>query len=210
MGQFYTTLAGRYSNTLSIDTILKAYSGDRIRVDRKGRESEVIDNPTLTLLLSAQSNVLEGLMQNDAFKSRGLTARILYSKPKSKIGTRSFETPDLPDDLKTAYKKLISVLLHIPIPQNRLVPKIRLSPKAYQEISGFFDWVEPRLVDSLEPLDGWGEKFIGNTLRISGLLYCVQNKEQSEHIAISQDTECFVYHFRFFDCKQLPHPCMIV
>ena len=83
-GGLFDTLAGRYSNSVSIDPLLKAYSGDRIQVDRKGRESEIIRDPALTMLLTAQDNVLAGLMGNEIFKARGLTARFLYCRPKSK------------------------------------------------------------------------------------------------------------------------------
>lgn len=66
------------SNVVSIDTVLKAYTGDPIRVDRKGREAESIDSPALTMLLSAQESVLEGMLTNDAFRGRGLLGRFLY------------------------------------------------------------------------------------------------------------------------------------
>ncbi len=187
-GGLFDTLAGRYSNNISIDTLLKAYSGDRIRVDRKGRESEVINDPALTMLLSAQDNVLEGLMGNEIFKSRGLTARILYCRPKSKMGTRHFDTPELPKELKVEYMKLILALLEIPSPANGVPQRIRLSPSAYHHIKEFFDWLEPQLVDNLEHMDGWGAKFIGNTLRIAGLIHCVQYKETASEIAMSPST----------------------
>ena len=187
-GSLFDTLAGRYSNNISIDTLLKAYSGDRIRVDRKGRESEVINDPALTMLLSAQDNVLEGLMGNEVFKSRGLTARILYCRPKSKMGTRHFDTPELPKELKAEYMKLILALLEIPVPANGVPQRIRLSPGAYHHIKEFFDWLEPQLVDNLEHMEGWGAKFIGNTLRIAGLLHCAQYKETASEIAMSPST----------------------
>lgn len=166
-GGLFDTLAGRYSNTVSIDTMLKAYSGDRIRVDRKGRESEVINDPALTMLLSAQDNVLEGLMRNDVFKSRGLNARILYCRPKSKMGTRHFDTPELSTEMEKEYRELIHTLLQIPYPEGGVPKTIGLSPKAYKRVDFFFDWLEPQLVDNLEHMDGWGAKFIGNTLRIA-------------------------------------------
>lgn len=187
-GGLFDTFAGRYSNTLSIDTILKAYSGDRIRVDRKGRESEVINNPALTLLLSAQSNVLDGLMQNAAFKSRGLTARILYSKPKSKIGTRKFDTPDYSAKLKAYYDALVERLLDIPYDKNNRVHRLCLSESAYQEISDYFDWLEPQLTEELQNMDGWAEKAVGNTLRIAGLLHCATHGSKSAETEISADT----------------------
>jgi hypothetical protein len=53
-GGLFDTLAGRYSKTINIDAILKAHCGDQIRTDRVLRESELIDRPTLTMILSAQ------------------------------------------------------------------------------------------------------------------------------------------------------------
>ena len=84
---------------VSIDTVLKAYSGDPIRVDRKGREAECLDAPALTMLLSAQESVLEGMLNNDAFRGRGLTGRFLYSKPNSMMGHRPFDTPPIQKEL---------------------------------------------------------------------------------------------------------------
>ena len=187
-GGLFDTLAGRYSNVVSIDTMLKAYSGDRIRVDRKGRESEIVNDPALTMLLSAQDNVLEGLMRNDVFKSRGLNARILYCRPKSKVGTRHFDTPELSEELEREYHELMHTLLKIPYPEGGMSKEIRLSPKAYKRVISLFDWLEPQLVDNLEYMSDWGAKFIGNTLRVAGLLHCAIHKGQSAEIAVSLDT----------------------
>lgn len=187
-GGIFDTLAGRYSNTISIDTVLKAYSGDPIRVDRKGREGEVINNPTLTMLLSAQDNVLAEIMKNEAFKSRGLTARILYSRPKSKMGSRNFDTPEIPADLEIAYKQLIVKLLEIPYPTSSVFPVIRLSPSAQKKVIHFHDWLEPKLIDGLEHMEGWGAKLLGNMLRIAGILHCAKNPTAPSEIALSSDT----------------------
>lgn len=187
-GGIFDTLAGRYSNTISIDTVLKAYSGDPIRVDRKGREGEVINNPTLTMLLSAQDNVLAEIMKNEAFKSRGLIARILYSRPKSKMGTRHFVTPDIPPDLEIAYQRLVSKLLEIPYPTNGILPIINLSPSAQNEVIRFHDWLEPKLVDELEYMESWGAKLLGNMLRIAGMLHCAKNSNAPSETSLSSET----------------------
>ena len=187
-GGIFDTLAGRYSNTISIDTVLKAYSGDPIRVDRKGREGEVINNPTLTMLLSAQDNVLAEIMKNEAFKSRGLTARILYCRPKSKMGTRHFVPPDIPPDLEIAYQQLVGKLLEIPYPTNGILPIINLSPSAQKEVIRFHDWLEPKLVDELEYMESWGAKLLGNMLRIAGMLHCAKNSNAPSETALSSET----------------------
>lgn len=85
-GGIFDTLSGAYSKTVNIDVMLKGYSGDSIRVDRIGRNSESIMNPALTVLLMVQPSVLSGLMQNGTFRGRGLTARFLYCIPTSFVG----------------------------------------------------------------------------------------------------------------------------
>lgn len=81
-GGLFDIFNGKYSsNVVSIDPVLKAYTGDPIRVDRKGREAESIDRPALTMLLSAQESVLEGMLTNDAFRGRGLLAAFYTAYP---------------------------------------------------------------------------------------------------------------------------------
>lgn len=63
-GGIFDMLSGIYSKNVNIDVMLKGYSGDSIRVDRVGRNSESIMNPALTILLTVQPNVLSEVMQN--------------------------------------------------------------------------------------------------------------------------------------------------
>lgn len=99
-GGLFDIFNGKYSsNVVSIDTVLKAYTGDPIRVDRKGREAESIDRPALTMPLSAQESVLEGMLTNDAFRGRGLLGRFLYCIPISMMGYRPFDTPVPPSQV---------------------------------------------------------------------------------------------------------------
>ena len=85
-GGIFDVIAGRYSGSVNLDLFLKAYTGDPYRVDRKGRQSEYIQRPTLTLLLTFQPSVLYALMQQDEFAGRGFLARFLYSLPQSNVG----------------------------------------------------------------------------------------------------------------------------
>ena len=82
-GGIFDILNGMYSQTANIDTFLKAHCGDSIRVDRKGRPAEFIDNPCLTTVLFIQPDVLRGVVGNETFRGRGLVARFLYSFPLS-------------------------------------------------------------------------------------------------------------------------------
>ena len=185
-GGLFDTLSGRYSNMISIDTILKAYTGDRIRVDRKGRESETINDPTLTMLLSAQDNVLEGLMKNEVFRNRGLPARILYSRPVSRVGRRKYQVPELPLELKQEYEHLLYDLLNLS--QEGTASELELDSEADKCAEQYFDALEARLVSDLEPIDDWGGKHFGNMLRIAGLLHCARHRTAPSTRPISRDT----------------------
>lgn len=189
-GGLFNIFAGKYSNNnVSIETILKAHNGDPIRIDRKGRETEYVNNPTISMLLAIQENVLEGLMLNEVFRDRGLNARILYCKPKSTIGTRTLTTKTMFSELSTAelnYKELIYKLLDIPLEEN---PKIlKLSKKAYKILETFFSWVELQLVGELEFMGDWAGKLVGTTLRIAGILHLMDYSNIEKNTVVSDKT----------------------
>ena len=185
-GGLFDTLSGRYSNMISIGTVLKAYTGDRIRVDRKGRESETVNEPALTMLLSAQDNVLEGLMKNEVFRNRGLPARILYSRPASRVGSRKYKVPELPAKLEAEYFKLILDLLNIS--PGTQAGELRLDSEADECAKQYFEALEARLVGDLSSIDDWGGKHFGNMLRIAGLIHCAKPPTAPSAYLISRDT----------------------
>lgn len=91
-GGIFDILSGSYTNLPNINIFLKGYSGDFIKVSRIGRPSLYVKNPRLTILLTVQPKVLENVVNNGTFTGRGLSAKFLYSVPKSLVGTRKFET----------------------------------------------------------------------------------------------------------------------
>ena len=63
-GGLFDMAAGQYSDHVNIDILLKAFTGDPVMIDRKGRPSEQIDRPCLTMLLTVQPSVLQAVMEN--------------------------------------------------------------------------------------------------------------------------------------------------
>lgn len=187
-GGLFDIFNGKYSsNVVSIDTVLKAYTGDAIRVDRKGREAESIDNPSLTMLLSAQESVLEGLLNNDTFRGRGLTGRFFYSKPNSMMGHRPFDTPAIGRELSEHYEKILLELFSLPYP-NGDMPAIKLGGDALAVYREFSEEIEARLLADLEEMSDWGGKCAGGTLRIAGVLHCVENRTAPDKTLVSKRT----------------------
>lgn len=184
-GGIFDIISGKYAKSISIDTLLKAHCGDPIRVDRKGRESEYIQKPTITVLLSIQESVLEGLMKNETFRGRGLTARFLYCKPTSPIGTRKFKTKPISEDVRLQYKNLIFKLLDLSQGDN--IKVIKLSSEALEIFEVFYNWIEQQLVGDLEFMSDWAGKLSGTCLRLSGILHLMDYTNiEKENFIISE------------------------
>lgn len=173
-GGIFDIIAGRYSSgKVNMDVFLKAYTGGYLRIDRMGRPPEVIEHPSLTMLLMVQPVVLEAIMGNQDFAGRGFLARPLYALPVSTVGHRAYDTPPIPQEIEAGYSDLMESLLSITeLGEARI---IRVSPEAHQEAKRFFEELEPRLADDLGDLDdleGWAGKYHGQVMRIAGIIHC--------------------------------------
>ena len=171
-GGIFDILSGSYTNFPNIDIFLKGYSGDFIKVSRIGRPSLYVKNPRLTILLTVQPKVLENVVNNSTFTGRGLSARFLYSVPKSLVGSRRFETKPIDFDNKKRFSDLIHEILNEP----RTITKfISLSDDAYSLLKVYYESFESRLVTDLKEIGGWAGKLVGNILRISALITRARN-----------------------------------
>lgn len=183
-GGIFDIISGLYSRNVNIDVFLKGHSGDTIRVDRIGRASESILHPSLTIVLAVQPEILNGLMSNNTFRGRGLTARFLYAMPKSTIGNRSFSTEPIPEGVKARYRDLIQTILS---GDNEQEP-ISLDAGAEEVLEALFNEVEGRLKSDLSEISDWAGKFVGAVLRISGILHVMQYPRDSMFDSVSRET----------------------
>ena len=158
-GGIFDILSGSYTNFPNIDIFLKGYSGDFIKVSRIGRPSLYVKNPRLTILLTVQPKVLENVVNNGTFTGRGLSARFLYSVPKSLVGTRKFETKPIDLENKKRFSDLIQSILNEP--KTSLV-YISLSNDAYSLLKDYYEAFEIRLATDLKDIGGWAGKLVGS------------------------------------------------
>lgn len=183
-GGIFDILNGIYTKNVNIDVFLKGHSGDTIRVDRIGRASELIDHPALTMLLAVQPDVLHGLMTNGTFHGRGLTARFLYSIPKSNRGNRKFYTNPISDAVKSSYNHLIRTLL---VKDENDEP-LRLTQGATLILEKLYLNTESRFHTDLAEIESWAGKYTGAVLRIAGLLHIAENNGMPEFSDVSEQT----------------------
>ena len=183
-GGIFDMLSGIYTKNVNIDVFLKGHSGDTIRVDRIGRNSESIMHPALTVLLAVQPNVLSGMMSNGTFRGRGLTARFMYCMPQSRVGDRLYRTQPIPDEVSRCYEVTIRNLLDEEKPQTPEL--IHLSPEADKLLEAFAGEVESKLKNEYSDIPDWAGKLVGAVLRISGLLCRAANAKCADFLDLSE------------------------
>ena len=183
-GGIFDMLSGIYTKNVNIDVFLKGHSGDSIRVDRIGRNSESIMNPALTVLLAVQPNVLSCMMSNGTFRGRGLTARFMYCMPQSRVGDRLYRTQPIPDEVSRCYEVTIRNLLDEEKPQTPEL--IHLSPEADKLLEAFAGEVESKLKNEYSDIPDWAGKLVGAVLRISGLLCRAANAKCADFLDLSE------------------------
>jgi len=181
-GGIFDTMAGRYSSGVPIlDLWLKGHAGDVLSVDRKGRPAEYVEQPALTLLLTAQPAVLAAIARNRAVRGRGLPARFLYALPDSNIGRRKIGAAPVPDAVTETYvahvRKLAADLADWTDPA-----VLTLDHDAHELLLNTERTIEPQLAEDDGQLGTgllaeWGSKLAGAMLRIAGLLHVAAEAE---------------------------------
>jgi hypothetical protein len=172
-GGVFDLMAGRYSNSApNLDLYLKAWSGSPHRVDRKGRPSEFIPRPALTMALAVQPDVLRALGRRPGFRGRGLLGRFLYSLPESPLGRRLIDPPPVPEDVGFAYRVSLEALVRS-LADWTDEALLGFTPEADELLRGFETRLEPRLdpVADLAHVADWAAKLAGQLVRIAALIH---------------------------------------
>lgn len=182
-GGVFTTMTDRYGKNTNFDIYLKGHAGDTIKVDRIGRDGNSIKKPRLTMVLTIQPEVLDGLMANDSFRGRGLCGRFLYSVCKSKIGYRNVDPSSIPRQIKEEYNNFIARIL-----SDTNTGMIRLDTDANDVRLKYQSCIEKRLINEWEHIRDWAGKLMGATMRIAALLHAANIVGDPTKTPINADT----------------------
>jgi hypothetical protein len=180
-GGIFEILAGRYNGGIpNLDIFLQSHIGAPVRVDRGSRPAIIMQHPALTIGLSPQPEVLQGLKDKPGFRGRGLLGRFLYALPTSRLGYRTLKTEPVPLSVENDYRTGIAALVdHQPAVDesgNIRAYILRFSEPAYQEWKEFARKVEieMRVGGRFEYIRDWAGKLPGAAARIAGLFHCAQ------------------------------------
>jgi hypothetical protein len=176
-GGIFDILAGRYSRGVpNLDLFLKGHSGSPVRVDRANKERPpiMLNNPCLSVGISPQPVVLEGLAQNPIFRGRGLLARFLYALPESPLGYRSLVFRPISPEVEARYTSGLRWLISFR-PETPLI--LELDEHAYREWKEFQLALEPQFRQGglLEGMADWGGKLAGAAARFAGIRHVIEH-----------------------------------
>jgi hypothetical protein len=163
---------GRYSQGANFDVYLKGHSGDPLRIGRVSRETDTVDCPALTVVLTVPPDVIAGLASEAQLRGRGFLARWLYSLPTSKVGRRLVRASPVPSEVEKTYQANLLKLWELKGSAN--APHLlTFSPEADVALAEFEGWLEPQLApeEELSLLAGWANKLAGTIARIAGILH---------------------------------------
>ncbi|WP_459934303.1 YfjI family protein [Fundidesulfovibrio butyratiphilus] len=183
-GGLFDTLAGKYSNGVpNLDAVLKFWSGEPCQIDRRGRDSIFLTDPHLTLCISPQPEIVQGLANRPGFRGRGLVGRFLFFMPQSRLGSRTTETPPIPFEVAEAWKATLHRLLALPWALDEhgepTAYRVCLEPEAYDLWRRFSEMVETELRPGgeFEHMTDWAGKFPGQAVRLAGLFHVATVQE---------------------------------
>ena len=182
-GGVFDAMQGRYDKSLNLDIYLKAHAGDPVIVDRIGRKSNYIQTPRLSMMLTIQPEILNGLMRNTTFRGRGLCGRFLFAICNSKVGHRDVSPPSIPYDVREDYRGFVRRVL-----SNQYSGTIRLSEDADNVRREYQRYVENLLGSKWESMCDWGGKLVGAMVRIAALLHCAQTSGDPTAVEIDVST----------------------
>jgi replicative DNA helicase len=172
-GGVFDMMAGRYNQGISnLDVYLKGHAGDVLRVDRQSRAPEFVQEPSLTIGVTIQPEVLRGLFEKKEFRGKGLLARFLYSIPQSLLGRRLVSPPEVTQETSALYRQKIKGLLSLPLSSSE-TPLVKLSTSARTALWQFQEEIEPQLSQDgeLATIQDWAGKIVGAVVRLAGLLH---------------------------------------
>ncbi len=186
-GWFGTLAGGRYSDgRANFDALLKGYSGDGIRVHRKGRDMVDIPNAICSVVVAVQPDVLREMAGTPGATERGLLARFVKAAPATRRGYRNVTDPkSMPPHVREEYATRLSIVLHA-LREGGPV-EVSLDVEAHAMFTTLRERheVESRPRGRVYGIGYWAEKYTGTVARIAAILHFADHTTDAAALPIS-------------------------
>lgn len=175
--------------------IPKAWSGESFFCDRATKETIQIPNPCLSISLAEQPYLWDIMISNPVFQSSGLLARFFYCFPKSKVGTRRYDSKTIDPVVVDSYNRLVDILLTRKFNAGSTNEKfLKFDETAQQNFIDYYNnYIEKIQLTEFTNCKDRGGKYHGQILRLCCIIHCVKcilKNEDPGNIPVSADTLC--------------------
>lgn len=181
-GAVFSVALGRYASGLAnFESLLRGWSADALRVDRKGSAPIRVQRPMVTVCVPIQPEVLRQLGEKRETVTLGLMSRFLYALPASRVGWRKLPDRPVSETVQGRYNAALERLLQLPTPplacpataEGRV---LQLEGEALECWKAFYNTTERSMGPGgeLAAIADWGGKLPGSVARIAGLLHAVE------------------------------------
>ncbi len=166
-----------------VDTLLKAFSGERIQSKKSGESSTVIEQPVLALNVMVQPPVIAQLGRNKEIMGRGLLGRILFYVDELPVGGRDAGGV-VPEAIKAEYTSIIQAIVERVETSNEQIV-LELDADALLLWEEWRDKVERRLClrgGEVSVWDEWRGKAARHLLHIAAFVHMFECPESKVSI----------------------------
>jgi Protein of unknown function (DUF3987) len=182
-------LLGRYNKLDRTDEgiYLKAFTGDRCKVDRQTRESILLESPSLAVLWFTQPDKLESLLAERSLSDGGLIPRLLACHTHSEAQEIVQDAPEIPEDVENTYGELVRDLIET----YRLADKpftIAPTAEALQAMNTHYNAIVKRRRGDLRDVTIYAARWNEQAWRIAVVLHAAQHGALAHEKSLELDT----------------------
>jgi hypothetical protein len=182
-------LMGRYRETTDESIFLAGYSGDLVKIHRKGSPPVVLAHPCLTVLWMLQPDKLRELLESPAMSDSGLMPRFLIADTKAQPQKEPEERHCIDERVKNAWAALIHDLLDTYHEPDTKAHTVQPEPEAAKMLREYRN----EIVDRMNPASGgdladvsiYAARWAENAWRMCVVLHAALHGEDAwrEHLA---------------------------
>lgn len=170
-GNLFAILNGKYSRTTDYTPLVKGFSGDRISVDRIGRQSETIEHAHVSMVICVQPHILTNLTTTTFLDEQGVLARICYVADHNSgfNGSGRYGEHSIDSGTIEEYNRAMIALFETIVPDTP--QHLFFTDSAFAEYSKIHDNISEKRRGIYGSMERWLAKYPGLISRIAGILH---------------------------------------
>jgi replicative DNA helicase len=185
-------LRGRYQDgDPHLDVYLKGHAGSPLKVERIGREANIVARPALSMALAVQPEVVDGMRADRRLRGVGMFARMNVTVVRSRAGSRTYRGRRPDDEVRRVFAWRLRRVLEAALRrlQTGDTGYLRLAGVALEVWAQIHNEFDRNLRDGgpWAAAKDWGSKAAGTVARLAGGFHLLEHGETAADVPISSE-----------------------